>query len=72
MVLRQPAPIVPAVIRRTAFGHHTIRFLPQLELPNLPDRDEDILAKSLAFNKAVENIIRQAPDQYFWFHNRWK
>ena len=69
---RQPAPIVPAFIRRTALGAHVIEFFPQLTPSVTADADADILRHSTEFNAVVETHVRKCPEQYFWMHNRWK
>ena len=35
-------------------------------------RNDKIHAAALFYTQAVENIIHQYPDQWFWMHNRWK
>jgi len=43
--------------------------------PFMPDRDPDedkaIYNTVLRINQWVEDRIREAPDQWFWMHNRW-
>jgi KDO2-lipid IV(A) lauroyltransferase len=34
--------------------------------------DERVLALTRAFAAALERTIEEAPEQYFWFHDRWK
>ncbi|MFH1046662.1 MAG: lysophospholipid acyltransferase family protein [Candidatus Omnitrophota bacterium] len=36
------------------------------------DQRQDIEDNTARFNKVIERYIRQYPDQWFWFHNRWK
>ncbi len=69
---KRPAPIVPAFIVRRRFGSHTFKVFPELVLTQTGDKAADILANSILFNKTVEDCIRLHPEQYFWFHNRWK
>jgi KDO2-lipid IV(A) lauroyltransferase len=71
--LRHPAPILAAYAHRIAPGQHRIEFLPELDtLPLLDNDRETIDARTLLFNKVIEDIIRKHPEQYFWMHNRWK
>ncbi len=72
IVRRLPAPVVPSYIRRLAPGRHVLEFLPPLELQMTDDADADILRHTQQFNDAVEAMIRQNPEQYFWLHDRWK
>lgn len=69
---RNPAPIIPACIRRTDVNHHEISFFPEITLKVTEDRDRDVVEHSRIFNRVLEEMIRKAPEQYFWFHNRWK
>lgn len=84
--LRHPAPVVPAWIERLSFGRHRLHFLPPLDLsefgtrcdvPNAPGKikatgQETIVELTRIFNRTIENLIRQKPEQYFWLHRRWK
>jgi KDO2-lipid IV(A) lauroyltransferase len=36
------------------------------------DYERDLLENTKRFNKVVEDVIREYPDQWFWFHQRWK
>ncbi len=70
---RMPAPIVPVHIHRRSFGRHVVTCEPELVLANTKGNvSEDILQNSQQFNDVVEGIVRQYPEHYFWFHNRWK
>ena len=69
---KRPAPIVPAYFYRRAFSCHTLVVQPELTMQVTADSKEDIRQNSLLFNSEVEKIVRQKPEHYFWFHNRWK
>lgn len=66
------APLVPLYCKRLAFGEHEVRFFPELQLVCSDDPQEDVLAHSIEYNKCVEMMIRDCPEQYWWIHNRWK
>ena len=42
----------------------------QAPLENFPTDDE--IADTLRVNKIIEDVVRQAPAQYFWVHRRFK
>jgi KDO2-lipid IV(A) lauroyltransferase len=70
---RMPAPIVPVHIHRESFGRHVVTCEPELTMVhNRGNVSGDILQNSQMFNEVVERIVRQYPEHYFWFHNRWK
>lgn len=69
---RQPAPIVPAWIRRKRIGEHELQFFPEVRPTVTDDAEADILRHSTEFNAIVEQHVRSCPEQYFWMHNRWK
>ncbi len=70
---RMQAPIVPVHIHRVGFGEHVVTCEPELTMEhNKGQVSEDALRNSQQFNDVVERIVRQYPEHYFWFHNRWK
>lgn len=66
------APVVPSFIVRTGPSQHVVEFFPEVQLEASGDPAEDIRSHSTRFNEIVEAYVRQAPEQYFWMHNRWK
>jgi KDO2-lipid IV(A) lauroyltransferase len=44
---------------------------PVMADPDLPE-DEDVYRMTLLLNRALEKGIREHPDQWLWFHRRWK
>lgn len=69
---KKPAPIIVIRMTRKKFGSHVMTLQPRLKLQKTGDKEADILANSITFNQAIESNVRLNPDQYFWFHNRWK
>ena len=68
IALRSGAPVVPVFIRRLPGGRHVVQAEPPIPAPD----DGDPTAYTAAFNRAIERAIRQAPEQWFWLHRRWK
>lgn len=68
------APIIPAIItRKEKPGYHHIRVCPEfnLETPH-DDIDLNIRHNTERLNKIAEDWIREVPNQWWWFHKRWK
>jgi Kdo2-lipid IVA lauroyltransferase/acyltransferase len=43
-----------------------------VDVPRTGDLDTDVSALTAALAARLEHEVRQAPEQYFWFHRRWK
>lgn len=72
---KYPGPVIPMWIERLAYRRHKVHILKPLTLPDLGEAiDEDVArdVRTLQFNQVLEELIRIAPEQYFWLHNRWK
>ncbi len=68
------APIIPAVItRKEKPGYHHIMVSPEfkLETPH-DDIDMNIRHNTEKLNRVAEKWIRKTPNQWWWFHKRWK
>jgi Kdo2-lipid IVA lauroyltransferase/acyltransferase len=71
--LRSGAPIVPFGIHMQPDGRHRIAVLPALETPaaDLPEAERiDELTRRAS--RALEGLIRIYPQQWVWFHDRWR
>jgi KDO2-lipid IV(A) lauroyltransferase len=69
---RLPAPVVTSFARRTSLGHHIVEFGPEIDFIDSENETQDIPDHSAQINRVIAEIIRQHPEHYFWFHNRWK
>jgi len=66
-------PVYPVHIIRDASGTgHTVYIGPKLPVARTGRKKSDILENTQRFQKALEEIIRQYPEQWFWMHRRWK
>ena len=72
IALSTKAPVVPAALWREADGSHVLRFEEAMWLVDGATADEAIAANTRRYNAAVERIIMRHPEQWFWFHRRWK
>ncbi len=71
MAAQSKAPIVPVFICRKSEGGFKLKIHPLIEPPE--DRSpEAIHAATVAYNKVIENAVREAPEQWIWMHRRWK
>jgi KDO2-lipid IV(A) lauroyltransferase len=52
--------------------HHVLRFGPPVAIDYDAPRDEEVLRATRRCNEELEKAIREAPDQWLWFHRRWK
>jgi KDO2-lipid IV(A) lauroyltransferase len=67
--IRTKATIVPAFCVRTGVGKYRVIVKPPIETTGLEKQPEAIMAE---FNRVLESVIRDYPDQYLWMHDRWK
>jgi len=64
------APLFAAVLRQP---NGKFRFaVEEVPLVQTGDRDRDIDTIVALYTQALERRVRQAPEQYFWHHRRWR
>jgi KDO2-lipid IV(A) lauroyltransferase len=66
MALGHDMRVVPAFFERRAGGRHVARFLPALDLP------ADPTGATAVMTGAIEAHIRRHPEQWVWWHRRWR
>ncbi len=52
--------------------HHILRFGPPIAIDPGAPREEEVARVTRRCNEELEKVIREAPDQWMWFHRRWK
>ena len=72
IALRYQIPVVPGFVIRNRDGTLTFRFEKMIDPAGLNDTQENVLQMIRAMNQALEDKIRQYPEQWFWVHKRWK
>jgi len=72
MAMRSGAPVVPAFMARQKSGKYKLILKPAIDVVCTDDYNADLVVNTQRFTKIVEEIVREYPDQWFWFHQRWK
>jgi Kdo2-lipid IVA lauroyltransferase/acyltransferase len=70
--LKTGAPMLFSHCIRRPDGTYRGEFYPLPEVALTGETAEDARRLTRAMNEALEAAIRQAPEQYFWFHKRFK
>ena len=71
LLLRSNATVVPTFIMKQD-GQYIHEFFPEIPITITNDPIKDVENNTQAFVSAIESMVRQCPEQYFWVHNRWK
>lgn len=66
------AAVVPMCTLRNSDNTYTFAIYPELQPVYASDGSYDILANTKLQNDAMSRIIYDYPDQWVWFHKRWK
>ena len=73
VALRTGATVLPGfLVWQPAEKKYVLHFLPELQLVDTGDAERDATANTQVFTTALENVIRQFPEQWLWVHRRWK
>jgi KDO2-lipid IV(A) lauroyltransferase len=51
---------------------HRVHVLPEVEMIRTRDRRRDLVTNTQAWSCAIEDFIRRHPEQWVWFHRRWR
>ena len=65
------SPVIPTFIVREG-GRHRIIIGREIEVVNSGERRSDVVENTYRFTRAIEDMVRRYPDQWFWIHQRWK
>ncbi len=67
------APVYAVVLARVGESdQHRFEVLPPIEIVSTGDRDRDVITNTQHCSDAIETFIRRYPEQWIWFHKRWK
>jgi KDO2-lipid IV(A) lauroyltransferase len=64
--------VLPAYCIREQDGGLTLIIKPPLALKRTKDMRADMQVNTQIMNDAIERAVRAYPEQWFWFHKRWK
>lgn len=72
IALRSGAAVLAAGITRQAGRRYRIRIRPEVAVQRSTDFKADLVENTARFTEAIEAMIREQPEQWFWVHRRWK
>ncbi len=64
--------IIPVFITTDDFKKYTLTFYEPIQTQKTDNPKQDILKSVQAQAQITEKVIRQKPQEWFWFHKRWK
>jgi KDO2-lipid IV(A) lauroyltransferase len=71
LALQTGAPVLPVFVVRHKNKFKTV-LRPEIEVVKTGDDIKDIERTAQQFITAIEDMIREYPEQYPWYYNRWK
>ncbi len=72
MVERTGSPVVPLWAFWDGPARYTVRFDPPVRRDELPSEERDALGLTRRLIAVTEAVIRERPEQWLWFHDRWR
>ncbi len=72
LALRYEIPIVCGYARRVdGQFRYELRLTDVIEPGDWKDADDPVMYIGARYNRAIERMIRESPEQYLWVHRRW-
>ncbi len=72
LALKTKAAIVPTYIYLGEDGLQHMHILPEIELVETGNEEDDLIINTQNYTRFIESVIREFPDQWVWMHERWK
>jgi Kdo2-lipid IVA lauroyltransferase/acyltransferase len=72
LALKTKAAIVPTYVYLGEDGLQHMHILPEIELVETGNEEEDMIINTQNYTRFIESVIREFPDQWVWMHERWK
>ncbi len=65
-------PVVTMVTRRLPNNKHGVEFFPAFEMEYTNNKINDLIENTKRIHQPLEDLIKTYPEQWVWFHQRWK
>jgi len=72
MARKTRAPVVPTFALRDTPGHYHLRYDEPLVADDLSETELEDVPLTARYMATLEAAIRENPDQWLWYHDRWK
>ena len=72
VALKTGAAVVPIFSAKAGDGRYRVMIGKEVELIRTGDKIRDVEENTALFTRIIECRVREHPDQWFWFHKRWK
>jgi Kdo2-lipid IVA lauroyltransferase/acyltransferase len=72
VLLKTKTPMVPIFMVRNPNGTFKVIVKPEIPLIQTGKLKNDVLQNTAQITLAIEEIVRQYPEQWLWMHRRWK
>ncbi len=72
LAIHTGAPIVVALCSRMPNGHFELAVEGVVEADRTAERSKEVLRITAMLNEMIEGAVRRHPEQWLWFHNRWR
>lgn len=69
--LKRGIPVIPVFLHYRD-GRIVLDVLEEIDFQKTGDLKQDVSRYTRRLNALIEDAIRKNPEQWFWFHNRWK
>jgi KDO2-lipid IV(A) lauroyltransferase len=73
LAMRTGAVMFPAfLVRQGETERHQLLILPEIQVAHSGNRESDVRETTQRCARVVEEMIRNYPEQWIWFHKRWR